>query len=100
MDISTKLDDTKATLVVAGKMTVQTSPDLEAAVGKLDLSTHDVDIDLAQVSYISSAGLRVLVATQKLVVRNGKQMRLLHACDEVMEVFEMTGLSEVFVIEQ
>lgn len=100
MEITTTVEGTKATLELAGKLTVQTSPDLTSAVENLPTSVCDLDIELTNVSYIASAGLRVLVAADKMTVSRGGRMHLLHPCDEVVEVFEMTGLSEVFAIER
>ena len=100
MVIETSVDGEKATIVLEGKLTVQTAPNLSAAIDKLPSNACDIDVDLADVSYIASAGLRVLVAADKLAAKRGGVLRLLHPCDEVMEVFEMTGLSEVFAIER
>ena len=100
MDVQVTTEDTKALIAIEGKLTVQTSPDLEAAISQLSSSICDIDIDLENVDYISSAGLRVLVAAQKLVASRGGSMRLLKPCDDVNDVFVMTGLSEVFTIEQ
>ena len=100
MDIKTNVEGTKATLELSGKLTVNTSPELSSAVDRLPGDVRDIDIDLTDVDYVASAGLRVFVATDKLAVKRGGAMRLLHPCDEVMEVLEMTGLSEVFSIER
>ena len=98
MQITTTVDGTKATIVVAGKLTVATSPELETTVRELADTIADFDIDLSELEYISSAGLRVLVSTQKLAGQRGGTMQLLHPTADVMEVFEMTGLSEVMNI--
>lgn len=100
MDINVTVDGSTATLDLAGKLTVNTSPDLSAEVDRLPNSVCDLVIDLTKVDYVASAGLRVLVATDKLAVKRGGSMRLLHPRDEVMEVLEMTGLSDVFAIER
>ena len=100
MNIKTNVDGNKATFELAGKLTVQTSPDLNAAVDQLPGEVRNIDIDLTNVDYIASAGLRVLVATEKLAVVRGGRMCLLHPIDEVMDVLEMTGLSDVFAIER
>ncbi len=92
--------DTKATVTVDGKLTVQTAPDLETAINEIDPQVTNLDIDLANVDYISSAGLRVLVAAQKKVTAAAGNMRLLSPNDEVFEVFEMTGLSDIFTVER
>lgn len=98
MNIDITSDGAMATLVLDGKLTVQTAPDLEAAVESLDASIADVDIDLSAVDYVSSAGLRVFVTSSKLASRRGGTLRLLHPVDEVVEVLEMTGLYEVLVV--
>ena len=100
MEIKTTVEGSRAALELEGKLTVQTSPELGAAVDGLPAEVCDIDVDIADVTYIASAGIRVLVATDKLAVSRGGRMRLLRPRDEVMEVFEMTGLAEVFSIER
>lgn len=100
MDVKTTEDEARACIELTGKLTVQTSPDLSAAIEAVSAGVRDLDIDLANVDYVASAGLRVLVSADKLAAKRGGQMRLLHPCDEVMEVLEMTGLTEVFVVER
>ena len=100
MKITTNVDGSKATIQPQGKLTVNTAPDLSAAVDKLADNVCDVVLDFENIDYIASAGLRVLVAVDKLTVKRGGSLKLLHPKDEVMEVFEMTGLAEVFDIER
>jgi len=100
VDIKTSVDGSKALIEVAGKLTVNTSPELSAAVEQLPADVREIDIDLSNVDYVASAGLRVFVATDKLAVSRGGTMRLLHPCDEVMEVLDMTGLVDIFIIEK
>lgn len=100
MNIRTSINGEKAIIEPMGKLTVQTSPDFSAAVERLPISVCDIDIDLTNVDYVASAGLRALIATEKLTVKRGGTMRLLHPCDSVMEVLEMIGLSEAFAIER
>ena len=99
MEITANVEGSKASITMEGKLTVNTAPDLSAVVDRLPADVCDMDIDLSNVDYIASAGLRVLVAADKLAAKRGGRMILHHPCDEVMEVFEMTGLSEVFAIE-
>lgn len=100
MEMQKLVDGAKATIVLSGKLTVQTAPELEEAIGSLASAVADVSIDLTDVEYVSSAGLRVLVGTEKLARSRGGQLRLLHPQDSVMEVFDMTGLSMVLTIER
>lgn len=100
MDIEVASEEVKVLFAIEGKLTAQTSGELEAAIGKVDPSVRDFDFDLSNVSYIASAGLRVLVMASKLADKRGGTMRLLHPVDEVMDILEMTGLTEVFSIER
>ena len=100
MDIKTKVVEDKATIEVEGKLTVQSAPDLEGAIGALPPNLMHVDIDLEGLDYLSSAGLRVLVSAQKMLSQRGGTLRLLSPNDDVSDVFDMTGLSEVFTIER
>ena len=98
MDIKTNIDGQLATISVEGKLTVATSPELEAAVRTLPEPVDSFDIDLSKLDYVSSAGLRVLVTTQKLAHSRGGDLRLLHPTPNVQDVFEMTGLSEIMTV--
>lgn len=100
MEITTTVEDTKAMLAVSGKLTVQTSPELSAAIDALPSDVTELAIDLGDVDYIASAGLRVLVAADKLAAARKGSLTLMHPCPAVMEVFEMTGLSDIFAIEE
>ncbi len=98
MEITVTQDGNKASIVLDGKLSVATSPDLEAAINDLPGSVNEFDIDLTKLEYISSAGLRVLVSTEKIAGQRSGKMQLLHPNEEVMEVFDMTGLADVFTI--
>lgn len=95
MKIETTVDGSRAEVAPQDKVTVQTAPELEAAIAALGEGVSDIDIELAGVDYVSSAGLRVFVATSRLCMRRGGTFRLLHPTDDVYDVLEMTGLAEV-----
>jgi anti-sigma B factor antagonist len=99
MEITVTQDGNKATIALDGKLSVATSPDLEATIQGLPATTNEFVIDLSKLEYISSAGLRVLVSTEKTAGQRKGKMTLLHPNDEVSEVFDMTGLADVFTIE-
>jgi anti-sigma B factor antagonist len=100
MNIATSVDGNKAHISIEGKLSVSTSPDLDREIFALPETVNEFVLDLSGLEYISSAGLRVLVSTQKLAAGRGGSMLLLHPRDEVSEVFDMTGLSDVFTIER
>ncbi len=100
MQIRTNIDGHRATIYLTGRLTVQAAPDLSAALEGLDECVKDLVIDLTENEYIASAGLRVLVTADKMMsVRKGS-LHLAHPNDEVMDILEMTGLSDVFAIER
>ena len=100
MEVQTSVEGTKAAIVLVGSLTVNTAVDLQEAIGQLPSNICEMDIDLSGVSYMASAGIRVLVAALKLMTARGGTLRLLHPCDDVVEVLDMTGLSNVFTIER
>ena len=92
MEIKKSVEGAKLTLAPIGRVDTITSPELEAAV-VLD-GVEELIFDLAEVDYISSAGLRVLLSSQKKMA--GKSMKIANAKPAVMEVFEITGFSDIF----
>lgn len=100
MQIMKQQDGTALCLKVEGRIDTTTAPILE---GELKHSVTDavqtLILDFAQVAYISSAGLRVLLAAQKVMKRQG-QMIIRNVDDAVMEVFEITGFVDILTIEQ
>ena len=92
MQINKNQEGNKLTLAPIGRVDTITSPELEAAV-VLD-GIEELVFDLAQVDYISSAGLRVLLSSQKKMT--GKSMKIVNAKPAVKEVFDITGFSDIF----
>ena len=91
MQINKNQDGNKLTLAPIGRVDTITAPELEAAV--VTDGIDELVFDLAQVDYISSAGLRVLLASQKRMA--GKTMKIANAKPAVKEVFDITGFSDI-----
>ncbi len=84
---------------VAGRLDAQTAPTLEGAMReKLD-GIIDITFDLSELVYISSAGLRILLASYKLVSKREGTMQVEHATGDVLCVMQMSGLATLFGIE-
>lgn len=96
MNIEKKLENGRLVVALSGRLDTNTSPDLEGEL-KLD-GVSEVDFDFAALEYISSAGLRVLMATQKAMTACGGKMLISHPNAMVKGVFDMTGLTSVFTI--
>ena len=86
------------TVALVGRLDTVTAPELESFISKNFDGTSALTINCKELSYVSSAGLRVLLATQKRVQKGGA-MKLINVCEAVMEVFEMTGFADILVIE-
>ncbi len=98
MDIKKTKNDTTLTLAIQGRIDTTTAPQMEAELRSDIDGVTELYLDFAGVEYISSAGLRVLLSAQKLMSRQGK-MVLSHVNESVMEVFEVTGFSDILTIE-
>ncbi|MBQ8942271.1 MAG: STAS domain-containing protein [Firmicutes bacterium] len=98
MIINKTSENDKLTVAVEGRLDTTTAPQLE---GELKNSLDDVKelvFDISKLEYISSAGLRVLLSAQKVMNKQGK-MTVTGASESVMEIFEVTGFSEILNIE-
>ena len=81
-----------------GRLDTVSSAELKAQIEGYDSKGCDIDFDLTGVEYISSAGLRLLVALQKQVKADGKQLTLRNPNKVVKEVFSVAGFSKAFNI--
>ena len=98
MTINTEKNNQTLTLKIEGRLDTTTAPVLEQTIQEEADAVKDLILDMEKLNYISSAGLRVLLATQKKMNKIGT-LRLINVCDAVMEVFEMTGFADILVIE-
>ena len=97
MTISKEKNGSSLTIGIAGRLDTMTAPQLEAEIKALDGVTELV-FDFSQLEYISSAGLRVLLSAQKQMSNHGN-MTVKNVNDVVMEIFEVTGFSDILNIE-
>jgi len=98
MTITKTQDGTKLLLAISGRLDTSTAPQLETELKESLTGITELVFDMTELEYISSAGLRVLLSAQKTMNRQGS-MKLTHVCDTVMEVFEVTGFSDLLTIE-
>ena len=93
------LDKNGSTLKVSvsGRLDTTTAPELEKTLGSQLEGIESLTLDFGDLAYISSAGLRVLLALQKTMNRQG-QMAVTHVNDNIMEVFDVTGFVDVLTI--
>ena len=85
-------------IILEGRLDTTTAPQLEAQLQDALGSVTDLKFDLEKLEYISSAGLRVLLASQRIMNKQGT-MVISNASAEVKEIFDVTGFSDILTIE-
>lgn len=98
MTINKSLNGDALTLALEGRLDTTTAPDLEKALKESLDGVNALTLDLAKLDYISSAGLRVLLSAHKTMSARGG-MKVANVNEMVMEVFEVTGFSDILTLE-
>lgn len=98
MTIEMKKNSEETTLEIVGRLDTITAPMLDKTIQEDLGDTKNLVLNIQGVEYISSAGLRVLLAAQKKMQKIGS-MKVSNVRQEIMEVFEMTGFADILVIE-
>ena len=99
MTIEIKKNAAETIIRIVGRLDTITAPALDKAINEDIGDTRNLILDMKSLEYISSAGLRVLLGAQKKMQKIGS-MKVVNVCEEVMEVFEMTGFADILVIEK
>lgn len=98
MTIDKLCEGTVLTIKINGRLDTTTAPQLDTVLDDTLPGMTDVTLDCANMAYISSAGLRVLLKAQKVMNKQGS-MKLIHVNEEVAEVFDITGFSDILTVE-
>ncbi len=97
LNITSKTENNTAVFTLEGRLDSITAPQLEKEImDNLD-GLAELTLDLGKLEYISSAGLRVLLSTQKKMSAQGA-LKISHVGEAVMEIFEVTGFSDILTI--
>lgn len=98
MTITNERNNGCLTIAIEGRLDTTTAPQLEKFLSENMDGVRDMVIDMEKLEYVSSAGLRVFLGAHKKMSKLGT-MKLINVCDEVMEVFDMTGFTDILDIE-
>ncbi len=98
MNIQHHTEGQTLTIALEGRLDTTTAPALDADLQASLDGVKELVLDLSALDYLSSAGLRVLLSAQKRMNRQGR-MVVRNVCETVMEVFNMTGFSDILTIE-
>ena len=97
LHIERKAGSSEAAIALPWRLDATTAPELEAAIKQSLDGVTVLNIDSKGLEYISSAGLRVLLSAQKIMNKQG-EMKLTHVSASVMEIFKVTGFSDILNI--
>ncbi len=98
MDIKKIRDDSTLTIELEGRLDTVSAPQLETELKKSLSAVETLIFDFENLEYLSSAGLRVLLSSQKVMNRQGK-MIIKNVNSTIADIFEVTGFSEILTIE-
>lgn len=87
-------------IVLDGRLDTTNAPQVESEIGKITDDIKKVNIDLSDLSYIASSGLRVLLSILKQVKKNGGTVVLQNPSEPIYEILETTGFTDIFTIEK
>ena len=96
--INKTIENGKARVMPEGRLDTVTAPEMEKALKELIPGITELTLDFEKLEYISSAGLRVLLSAQKTMNQQGK-MKLCNVNETIMEIFEVTGFSDILSVE-
>lgn len=98
MNIVKTSEGTKVVLTLEGRLDTTTAPQLEAEVKGSLTGVTELVLDFARLEYVSSAGLRVILAAQKTMNKQGSLV-ICHVNETILEVFEVTGFVDILTIQ-
>ena len=98
MTIEKNLNGTELTLVIEGRLDTTSAPQLEAELKQSVNGVEKLIFDFSSLAYLSSAGLRVLLAAQKVMNKQG-EMVIRNVNETINEIFEVTGFIDILTIE-
>ena len=99
MNIEKTFDERDLTVKVEGRIDTITSQELESSLSKEMEDITSLTLDFSNLEYISSAGLRVLIATQKKLNERDIPMTIANVNDTIREIFRMSGFDKILEIK-
>ena len=99
MKVSVFKEDAKLTLAVSGRIDTVSSKQLSECISENIEGIEELVIDMAETNYISSSGLRAFLSTKQQMMKQDGSMKIINVQEDVMEIFDMVGLSALFELE-
>ncbi|MBQ6632754.1 MAG: STAS domain-containing protein [Ruminococcus sp.] len=99
MDIKKSIEGGKAVFKISGKVDTLTAPTLEKELDEVFDTVEALEFDLENLTYISSAGLRVLLTAHNVMEDKDGEMKVINVHPDVMEIFEITGFDSILELD-
>ena len=99
LSIEKKAEGTQLDIALKGRLDTTTAPELEQETKASLAEVKELKLDFKDLEYISSAGLRVLLAAQKIMTKQGGTMVIRNVSPEVKDIFEVTGFTDILSFE-
>lgn len=99
MNIKTTSNGTDYTIAIDGRLDTTTAPELNTEITENCANAEKITLDISKLEYISSAGLRVILATHKMLRAKGGLV-VKSPCEIVSEIFDVTGFVDIINIEK
>ena len=98
LNVEKNMENGALVVSLEGRLDTITAPGLEKELSNSLEGVAALTFDMEKLDYISSAGLRVLLSAQKRMNKQG-EMKITHVCETIMEIFEVTGFTDILTIE-
>lgn len=101
MEINKAISNQNVIITLKGRLDTMTAPQLDDGAKSIDFDeVETVTLNLKDLEYISSSGLRVILALYKNLKSKGGNLKIVNVSNTIMELFSMTGMSDYLDIEQ
>lgn len=98
MTVTTNIENKKMTVAIDGRLDTSTSPELESKLKDIPTEVTELNLDLKDTEYVSSAGLRVILSLHKRMAKSSGALYISNVNESVKEVFDVTGFSDILDI--
>ena len=98
MTVTTDIENKKMTAAIDGRLDASTSPELESKLKDIPAGITELNLDLKDTEYVSSAGLRIILSLHKRMTKSSGILYISNVNESVKEIFDITGFSDILDI--
>lgn len=98
MTVTTDIENKKMTAAIDGRLNTSTSPELESKLKDIPAGITELNLDLKDTEYVSSAGLRIILSLHKRMTKSSGTLYISNVNESVKEIFDITGFSDILDI--